>query len=42
MNDAVVADGLTKCYGRDGALDRRSCASGDTIVALVGPNGGAS
>jgi len=40
MNDAVVADGLTKRYGRTVALDRCSFAiPAHTIVALVGPNG---
>ena len=40
MNDAVVADGLTKRYGRTVALDRCSFAIPEhTIVALVGPNG---
>jgi ABC-2 type transport system ATP-binding protein len=40
MNDAVVADGLTKRYGRTIALDRCSFAIQEhTVVALVGPNG---
>jgi ABC-2 type transport system ATP-binding protein len=40
VNDAVVADGLTKRYGRTVALDRCSFAIPEhTIVALVGPNG---
>ena len=40
MNDAVVADGLTKRYGQTVALDRCSFAiPAHTIVALVGPNG---
>ena len=40
MSDAVVADGLTKRYGRTVALDRCSFAiPARTIVALVGPNG---
>ena len=40
MNHAVVADGLTKRYGRTVALDRCSFAiPAHTIVALVGPNG---
>ncbi len=40
MNDAVVADGLTKRYGHTVALDRCSFAiPAHTIVALVGPNG---
>jgi ABC-2 type transport system ATP-binding protein len=40
MTDAVVADGLTKCYGQTVALDRCSFAiPAHTIVALVGPNG---
>ena len=40
MNDAVVAHGLTKRYGKTIALDRCSFAiPAHTIVALVGPNG---
>jgi ABC-2 type transport system ATP-binding protein len=40
VNDAVVADGVTKRYGRTVALDRCSFAIPEhTIVALVGPNG---
>jgi ABC-2 type transport system ATP-binding protein len=40
MNDALVADGLTKRYGRTVALDRCCFAiPAHTIVALVGPNG---
>ena len=40
MNDAVVAHGLTKRYGKTVALDRCSFAiPAHTIVALVGPNG---
>jgi ABC-2 type transport system ATP-binding protein len=40
VNDAVVADQLTKRYGQTVALDRCSFAIPEhTIVALVGPNG---
>ena len=40
MNPAVVADGLTKRYGKAVALDRCSFAIPErAIVALVGPNG---
>jgi len=40
VNDAVVAHGLTKRYGKTVALDRCSFAiPAHTIVALVGPNG---
>jgi ABC-2 type transport system ATP-binding protein len=40
MSDVVVADGLTKRYGRTVALDRCSFAiPAQAIVAVVGPNG---
>lgn len=40
MNDALVADGLTKRYRQTVALDRCSFAVPElSIVALVGPNG---
>jgi ABC-2 type transport system ATP-binding protein len=40
VNHALIADGLTKRYGKTVALDRCSFAiPAHTIVALVGPNG---